>query len=172
MTTTRPRHSHLRAAALSLAALAAIVTACSSALNRAGTAPVVRETSAPAQAVQADPTKVYFEYQVDAPVQSAPGSSAPRYPAAERAAGIEATVLAQFIVGLDGLVEAGSFRVFNGTTPGDVRRAVLKPESEFGPFEIAVRDAMPTLRYLPAKLKGVPVRGLVQQPFVFAIAKK
>lgn len=173
MTTTRPRHSHLRAAALSLAALAAIVTACSSALNRAGTAPAAREASAPAQAVQADPTKVYFEYQVDAPVQYAPGSSAPRYPAAERAAGIEGEVLVQFVVGTDGLVEVGSFRVLRGATIGadGVRHSVPKAESEFGPFEIAVRDALPTMRFVPAKLKGVPVRGLVQQPFVFAIAK-
>ncbi len=111
---------------------------------------------------------------MDEPVRIAPGSVAPRYPAAEKAAGVEATVLVQFIVDPDGLVEPGSFRVIRGTrlmTPGG-KQVETKPAAEYGPFEIAIRDAMPALRFVPGKLKGVAVRQIVQQPYVFAIAKK
>ena len=120
-----------------------------------------------------DSAKTYFEFQVDEPAQFAPESAAPRYPAAEKAAGTEATVLVQFVVGTDGLVEPGTFRVIRGTrllTPGG-KQVETKPVAEYGPFEIAIRDAIPTLRFLPGKLKGVAVRQLVQLPYVFAIAK-
>lgn len=119
-----------------------------------------------------DSAKTYFEFQVDEPAQYAPGSGAPKYPAAEKAAGTEATVLVQFVVGTDGLVEPGSFRVISGTmlSPGG-KQVVTKPVDEYGPFEIAIRDALPALRFVPGKLKGVAVRQIVQQPYVFAIAK-
>lgn len=175
MTTPRPRHSRLRAAVLSLAALAVIVTACSTALNRAGMAPAAREARSSTRAVQAtSPAPAYFEFQIDEPVQQGSGSTRPAYPPAEKAAGIEGMVLAQFIVGPDGVVEAGSFRVLSGTVVGNdgKKQAVVKPESDFGPFDVAVRDAMATARYAPGKLRGVKVRQLVQQRFVFALATK
>jgi hypothetical protein len=135
--------------------------------------PDVRTPSPAQPSTTTDSTKTYFEYQVDEPVTAAVGSGHPMYPAAERAAGREAEVLAQFIVGTDGLMEPGSFRVMSGTIlgPDGFKKGVAKPENDYGPFEIAVRDAMPTLRFTPAKLKGVPVRQVVQEPFVFAIAK-
>ncbi|MFA6165119.1 MAG: M56 family metallopeptidase [Gemmatimonadaceae bacterium] len=136
--------------------------------------PDARAANAAQPSRATDSTRTYFEFQVDEPVQIAPGSGAPKYPAAEKAAGVEATVLVQFVVGPDGLAEPGSFRVIRGTrllTPGG-KQVEMKPESDYGPFELAIRDAMPTLRFLPGKLKGVAVRQLVQQPYVFAIAKK
>lgn len=174
MTTPRPRHSRLRATVLFLAALAAIVTACSSAINRAGTAPVAREARVAAQAAPAaTPSQAYFEYQIDEPVRYAPETGHPKYPPAQKAAGVEGEVLTQFIVGTDGLVEPGSFRVFSGTLlSSDGKHTVTKAEADFSPFEIAVRDALPSMRFVPAKLKGVPVREIVQIPFVFALAKK
>jgi beta-lactamase regulating signal transducer with metallopeptidase domain len=132
-----------------------------------------RAANAAQRSPATDSAKTYFEFQVDEPAQIAPGSGAPKYPAAEKAAGVEATVLVQFVVGPDGLVEPGSFRVIRGTrllTPGG-KQVEMKPENDYGPFELAIRDAMPTLRFLPGKLKGVAVRQLVQQPYVFAIAK-
>ncbi|MDP1862177.1 MAG: hypothetical protein Q8K82_26230, partial [Gemmatimonadaceae bacterium] len=139
--------------------------------KRAGV-PEARTANAAPSSPATDSSKVYFEFQVDEPVQRAPESGSPKYPAAEKAAGAEATVLVQFVVGPDGLVEPGTFRVITGTmlTPGG-KQAVTKPVAEYGPFEIAIRDAMPTLRFLPGKLKGVAVRQLVQQPYVFAIKK-
>ena len=173
MTTPRPRHSRLRASILSLAALAAIVTACTSAINRA--APVAPEARVAPQATQAaSPSPTYFEFQIDEPVQMAAGSGSPTYPAVQKAAGIEGLVLAQFIVGADGVVEAGSFKALKGTIGGidDRPKASSGSAADLAAFEAAVRDAIVTMRFVPGKLRGVPVRQIVQQPFVFAIAKK
>lgn len=175
MTTPRPRYSRLRATVLSLVALAVIVTACSSAINRAGTAPVARETRVATQAAQAaSPSQPYFEYQIDEPVQMAPGSGYPTYPAVQKAAGIEGVVLAQYIVGADGVVEAGSFKMLKGTIGGldGPAKATTGSDGDVAAFETAVREAMITMRFTPGKLHGRPVRQLVQQPFVFALARK
>jgi len=72
------------------------------------------------------------------------------------------------------LVRRGAaLRPVSGTIIGadGKKQAVMKAESEFGPFEVAVRDAIATAHYAPGKLQGVPVRQLVQQRFVFAVAK-
>jgi hypothetical protein len=175
MTTTRPRNSRLLAAALSLVAVAAIVTACSSALNRGGTAPIARESRPASQVVQAaGPANSYLEYQLDEPVQQVTGSGRPTYPAAQKAAGIEAMVLAQFILDADGAVEPGSFKTLKGSIIGGdtVGKANTATEEDVAAFEAAVRNAITTARYVPAKLHGTPVRQLVQQRFVFAVAKK
>jgi hypothetical protein len=37
-------------------------------------------------------------------------------------------------------------------------------------FVIAVRNALPNMRFVPAEVRGRKVRQLVQEPFVFAIA--
>ncbi len=176
MTTTRPRNSRLLAAALSLVAIATIVTACSSALNGGGgTAPIARGARPASQVVQAaGPAQSYFEYQLDEPVQQAAGSGRPVYPAVQKAAGIECEVLVQFIVGTDGAVEAGSFKVLKGSIIGSdtAPRATTGSQADVAVFEAAVRDAITTSRFVPGKMRGTPVRQLVQMPFVFAIAKK
>lgn len=135
-----------------------------------------KRAGAPPTAKTANPTDTatrFFEFQVDEPVQYAAGSGHPMYPAAEKAAGTEATVLAQFVVGSDGLVEPGTFRVLSGTMMNaeGKKLSITKPEHDYGPFELAVRDCLPSLRFTPAKRSGVTVRQIVQQPFVFAIAK-
>ena len=38
-------------------------------------------------------------------------------------------------------------------------------------FPAAVRNALPSMRFLPAEVGGRKVKQLVQQPFTFAIAK-
>jgi len=171
MTTPRPSHPALRATLFSLTAIAAVVTACSSALNQAGMAPKAQEAASAMPAAVAAP-QTYFEYQVEQPVQYAPGSVAPKYPAAEKAAGIEGEVLVQFIVGTDGLAEPGSFKVLRRTGSGSgTKQSVPVTEADYWPFELAVRDALPGMRFAPARLHGTVVRQLVQQPFVFAIQK-
>ena len=137
-------------------------------------APEARTPSVSQPPQATDSAKTYFEYQVDAPAQPVAGNRAPKYPAAEKAAGTEGTELARFVVGTDGLVEPGSFRVISATNggPDGSRKGVAKPENDYTPFDIAVRDLIPTLRFTPAKLKGVKVRQVGQMPFVFAIAKK
>lgn len=103
-----------------------------------------------------DQTQTYFEFQVEKPVVSAPGSSAPRYPEILKSAGVEGEVLAQFVVDTTGRAENGSFKV-------------LKTSHEL--FALAVKNALPGMRFLPAEVGGKKVKQLVQQPFVFAIQK-
>ena len=97
-----------------------------------------------------------MEFQVEKPVVTAPNSQQPRYPEMLRSAGIGGQVLAEFVVGADGLVETGSFRVVQSDNEG---------------FSEAVRSALPRMRFVPAEVGGVAVRQLVQQPFSFAIVK-
>lgn len=184
MTTMRPEHPRLRAAALSLVAVAAMVTACSSALNRGGTAPIARETPSAARAVQAvGAAQPYFEFQLDQPARQVPGSFRATYPVAQKAAGVECEVLVQFIVGTDSAVEAGSFKILKSSIVGVARnsativgKTVAKTtnatEADVAAFEAAVRTAMVTARFVPGQLRGTPVRSLVQMPFVFAMAKE
>ena len=98
----------------------------------------------------------YFEFQVEKPVLAAPGSPPPRYPEMLKSGGIEGEVLAQFVVDTTGRVESGSFKV-------------LKSSHEL--FTVAVRNALPSMRFYPAEVGGRKVKQLVQQPFTFAIAK-
>ena len=175
MTAPRPQNSRLRAAVLSLVAVAAIVTACSSALNDGGTAPAARDARPATQTVLAvGPAQSYLEYQLDEPVQLVPGTLQPTYPGVQKAAGIEGTVLAQFIVGTDGTVEAGSFKALKGSVLGSDGAATVSAAAneDAAAFEAAVRDAMAAARYVPGKLHGTPVRQLVQQRFIFARADK
>jgi protein TonB len=98
----------------------------------------------------------YFEFQVEKPVVSAPGSPAPRYPDILRQAGVEGEVLAQFVVDTTGRAETNSFKV-------------LKASHEL--FAQAVKNALPGMRFIPAEVGGRKVKQLVQQPFGFTIAK-
>ncbi len=97
-----------------------------------------------------------FEFQVEKPVVQAPGSSAPRYPDILKSAGVEGEVLAQFVVDTTGHAEVSTYKV-------------LKTSHEL--FAAAVRNALPSMRFLPAEVGGRKVKQLVQQPFVFAIQK-
>lgn len=101
-------------------------------------------------------SQTYFEFQVEKPVVAAPGSSPPRYPEILKSAGVEGEVLAQFTVDTTGRADPGSFKV-------------LKTSHEL--FALAVKNALPGMRFLPAEVGGRRVKQLVQQPFVFAIQK-
>jgi TonB family protein len=109
-----------------------------------------------ARPAQVAPDQAYFEFQVEQPVIPAAGSSAPRYPDLLRHANVEGEVLAQFVVGPDGRADVGSFKVLKSTH--DL-------------FTKAVREALPQMRFTPAKVGGKAVRQLVQQPFSFSIAR-
>lgn len=108
-----------------------------------GTAPVIQD-------------QPYFDFQVEKPVVPAPGSQGPRYPDILRSAGVEGEVLATFVVDTTGRVERATFKV-------------LKKSHDL--FEIAVRNALPGMRFLPAEVGGRKVKQLVQQPFVFSLNK-
>jgi protein TonB len=96
----------------------------------------------------------YFEFQVEKPAIPAPGNSPPRYPETLQKASISGEVLAQFVVDTLGRADMSTFKV-------------LKSDNKL--FEIAVRNVLPSHRFLPAETGGRKVRMWVQQPFVFAI---
>lgn len=100
--------------------------------------------------------QTYFDFQVEKPVATAPGSASPRYPDILRSAGVAGEVLAQFVVDTMGRVEIPSFKV-------------LRKSHDL--FEAAVKSALPNMRFLPAEVGGRKVKQLVQQPFVFALQK-
>ena len=80
----------------------------------------------------------------------------PRYPAELQRAGVEGSLLVQFVVDSTGRVDEKTL-----TFPNDARPGFLR----------AVRDALVRSRYFPAELAGMRVRQLVQQQFTFVIAR-
>lgn len=100
--------------------------------------------------------QTYFEYQVEKPVMTAPGSPSPRYPDILKSAGVEGEVVVSFTVDTTGHAIISTLNI-------------LKSTHEL--FAAAVRTALPTMRFLPAEVGGKKVKQLVQQPFVFNIVK-
>ncbi len=98
----------------------------------------------------------YFEFQVEKPAAMAPGTNNMQYPEMLRSAQVEGTVLASFEVDTMGRANMSTFKV-------------LRSDHEL--FTNAVKNALPRIRYLPAEIGGRKVRQLVQQPFVFSLAR-
>ena len=80
----------------------------------------------------------------------------PRYPAELQRAGIEGTLVVQFVVDSTGRIDEKTL-----TFPTDAQPGFLR----------AVRDALLRSRFFPAELAGMRVRQLVQQQFTFVIAR-
>lgn len=99
---------------------------------------------------------ILTEVQVDSAVRRYPESAAPEYPAALLARGIEGETLVSFIVDTTGYADLTSFKVIEASHP------------EFG---MAVRRALPDMRFRAALLGGRKVRQLVQQSFMFRIQR-
>ncbi len=152
----RPRSSHPVRASIALGAVAllAITVACSPAMRDDITRP--NTSTQAALTMRPDKDGVYFEYQVENPVMPDSGSRAPIYPAQLRSAGVEGQVLVQFVVDTTGVVDLSSFKVLKGSDPR---------------FVEAVRDVLPGMRFVSARTGGRKVKQLVQQPFMFALAK-
>jgi TonB family protein len=122
--------------------------------NEVHTLPKVVTTGAAAPS--ADAERPFFEFQVDKPVTTAPGSASPRYPQILRQAGVEGEVLVQFVVDTDGRAEPATFKVLR---------------SSHDLFAASVAKALPAMRFIPAEFRGRRVRQLVQQPFAYTIAR-
>lgn len=108
------------------------------------------------QKVEITENQTFFEFQVEEPVQTAPNSAQPQYPDILRQAGVEGSVLATFEVDTSGRADPSTFKV-------------LRADHQL--FERAVREALPRMRFIPAKVGGRKVRQLVQQPFAFQIVR-
>jgi bla regulator protein blaR1 len=109
-----------------------------------------------ARPLEVAPDQAYFEFQVEQPVTPVITTAGPRYPDLLRNAGVEGEVLAEFVVGPDGTADVRSFKVLKATH--DL-------------FTKAVREALPRMRFNPARVGGKAVRQLVQQPFTFSLSK-
>jgi periplasmic protein TonB len=99
---------------------------------------------------------VYAATAVDRAVSPLPGNPQPIYPSQLRAAGIEGSVLARFVVDTLGRVEAGSIDVVSST---------------HNAFTESVRDALRHSRFTPARYGRWNVRQLVEQRFSFALER-
>lgn len=91
---------------------------------------------------------------VDSIAERDPTSAAPEYPALLLSRGIEGSAVMRFVIDSTGRVDMSTVRVMNATHQE---------------FARAVRDAMPRMKFRPAKRGEVPVRQLVEQPYMFRI---
>jgi protein TonB len=106
--------------------------------------------------VVAEPKQTYFDFEVQKPVVQAPGSATPRYPELLKSSGVEGEVLVEFVVDSTGRAEPASLKVLS---------------SSHELFALAVRNALPGMRFLPAEFNGRKVKQLVRQPFMFALQR-
>lgn len=119
------------------------------ALDTAATA--AREDSLPPGTADS----VFSVLEVDTAVVRSANSAAPVYPAKLLDAHISGSVSAQYVVDTSGLADTASFLVLESTHPE---------------FIVAVREALPYMRFTPAKVGSLKVRQLVEQQFSFRIA--
>ena len=97
----------------------------------------------------------YLESQVEKPVEKI-GGEAPEYPASLRDAGVEGSVLAQFVVNESGRYEGGTLKILSSSNPA---------------FTAAVKDALPRMKFSAAQIGGKKVQQLVQMPFQFHMVR-
>jgi hypothetical protein len=121
----------------------------------AGPTPEKDTTAAPQPAGSPRGDSVFTVLEVDSAVVRSETSAAPAYPIDLLNKHIEGSVTARYVVDTTGFADPASFEVMGATN------------SE---FVSAVRDALPYMRFSPAKLGTRKVRQLVQQAFTFRIA--
>jgi len=112
-------------------------------------------TSAPAPEIPGPPDSVFSVLDVDTAVVRSGNSAAPAYPLKLLASHITGFVNARYVVDTTGFADISSFEVMTST---------------HNEFIAAVRDALPYMRFKPAKIGPVKVRQLVEQQFTFKIA--
>lgn len=97
----------------------------------------------------------FSSVEVEAAAERDPTSAAPVYPRDLMMRGIEGYAAMRFVVDSTGLVDLTTVRVLDTTHPE---------------FAVAVRQAMPGMRFTPARLGDRPVRQLAEQLFAFKIS--
>ncbi len=103
-----------------------------------------------------DLTQTFLEAAVDEPPERLSGPN-PRYPEMLRQAGIEGQVVMEFVIDTAGRVEENSIKILHSTN-----RA----------FEGPARDVIQRSVFRPGRVRGVPVRVLVQQAISFNIQRE
>ena len=99
---------------------------------------------------------VFTIAEVDSAVAVDPTSAAPAYPPALQKLGIEGSVVVRYVVDSFGKADLSTLTV--------VRSSRIE-------FAVAVREALPNMRFSPAKMGPKAVPQLVEQPFNFRIQK-
>jgi len=99
--------------------------------------------------------ETFLEAEVDDPVQPV-SIPKPRYPPVMQSAGIAGRVEVQYVVGTDGKAEPPSWKVLRSSNKA---------------FEEPAREAIMKAVFKPAKIRGQPVRQLVQQAITFSIGQ-
>jgi TonB family protein len=150
---TRPRPLHLAGAGALL--VLAVAGACSEGAPNRPIAQKSVQAKTPSMAAPTKTEEPYFEFQVENPAQQIAKSGYPKYPPAMREARREGEVLAQFVVDKEGAADLTTFKVL---------------KSPDAAFTDAVREALPRMRFTPARIGGAAVSQLVQQPFTFALS--
>lgn len=102
------------------------------------------------------PTTAFGSDEVEKVARVLGTQKQPRYPEILRQQKLEGSVLASYVVGTDGRVEAESFRAIDGSHPL---------------FEVAVKQALLATRFRPAEVGGKKVRQLIEQRFVFSLTR-
>jgi TonB family protein len=102
------------------------------------------------------PADVFMVVEVDSAATRDPTSAAPAYPSDMLAQRVPGYVAVRFVVDTMGTVDLTTVQVMTSS------------RSE---FTRAVRDALPLMRFTPAKMGGVRVRQLAEQVFRFELPR-
>jgi TonB family protein len=113
-----------------------------------------RTTAAPADTASVLGDNVYTSFEVDNAVQFSDGSAVPQYPPDLLARRVPGTVTVRFVVDTSGVADVQSLEIIDASDPQ---------------FAASVRDALPRMKFQPARLNGKRVRQLVEQPFRFSV---
>jgi TonB family protein len=111
------------------------------------------------QAVAADPQtndNAYSVLDVDSAAVRDPNSAAPAYPPVMMAKGVEGFAAMRFVVDSTGRIDLGTVELLQAT---------------HAEFVQAVREALPNMRFRPAKMGPTSVRQLAEQLFKFEIRR-
>jgi protein TonB len=108
------------------------------------------------EAHAAEELPVFSEIEVDSAASRDPESAGPVYPPTLMAKGIEGSVLATFVVDTSGRPDVGTY---------------IALEATHTLFGNAVREALPRMKFRPAKRGNVPVRQQVELRFSFRVVK-
>lgn len=110
--------------------------------------------TAPATPPSAGQDSVYSVLEVDVAVARSANSAAPAYPLSMLKARISGSVKAQYVVDTTGFADTSSLKIISATHQD---------------FVAAVREALPYMRFEPARIGAMKVRQLVEQQFSFKI---
>ncbi|HEY8309986.1 MAG TPA: energy transducer TonB [Gemmatimonadaceae bacterium] len=104
--------------------------------------------------ISAPGDNVYSSFEVDNAVQISYGSAVPQYPPDLLARKVQGKVVVRFVVDTSGSADVESIQILDSSDPQ---------------FAASVREALPRMKFSPARLNGRRVRQLVEQPFRFNV---